>query len=119
MRVARYPKTVITLICPIFKSLAYCSDTAPFPQLADYISGCDMIYHEATFGRIWLRAHSTMHSTAEDAALAARDAGATRLLIGTFHQDERSILLLEEAREIFPETFIAHEGMTFDIPLLR
>lgn len=105
----------------IQRSFAYCSDTAPFPQLADYISGCDMIYHEATFGRDMApTAHSTMHSTAEDAALAARDAGATRLLIGHFSSRYKDpSLLLEEAREIFPETFIAHEGMTFDIPLLR
>jgi len=103
------------------RSFAYCSDTAPFPGLTRFISGCDMIYHEATFGREMAEtAHSTMHSTAEDAAMAANAAGATKLLIGHFSSRYKDpSILLDQAREIFPETYIAREGMTFDIPLLK
>jgi len=101
------------------RSFAYCSDTAPYPDLVKYIYGCNMIYHEATFGNDMIEtAHSTMHSTASDAAVAALQAGASRLIIGHFSSRYKNIgILLEEAREIFPESYIAEEGLAFEIPL--
>ena len=99
------------------RSFTYCSDTAPFPQLVNYIEGCNMIYHESTFGNdMTATAHSTMHSTASDAAIAAREAGAEKLLIGHFSSRYKNPeILLEEAREIFKESYIAQEGTPFDI----
>jgi ribonuclease Z len=52
--------------------------------------------------------------------MAANAAGATKLLIGHFSSRYKDpSILLDQAREIFPETYIAREGMTFDIPLLK
>ena len=31
------------------RSYAYCSDTAPFPELADWVRGVTVMYHESTF----------------------------------------------------------------------
>ena len=31
------------------KSYAYCSDTAPFPELPEYVKGVSCLYHEATY----------------------------------------------------------------------
>ena len=31
------------------RSYAYCSDTAPFPELAQWIKGVSLLYHEATY----------------------------------------------------------------------
>ncbi len=99
------------------RSFAYCSDTAPFPDLINYIYGCNMIYHESTFGNdMTATAHSTMHSTASDAASAAKKAGVEKLLIGHFSSRYKNPeVLLEEAREIFKESYIAQEGTPFDI----
>ena len=31
------------------RSFAYCSDTAPFPELASWVKGVDLLYHETTY----------------------------------------------------------------------
>lgn len=103
------------------RSFAYCSDTAPFKRLYNWIKGVDLLYHEATYG-IELRslAKTTLHSTTHDAALCAKEAGAGKLLISHFssrYKNPDSLLL--EAREIFPESYLAKEGTKFDIPLLK
>ena len=96
---------------------AYCSDTTYLPRLADYVKGVDLLFHEATFGEDnRARAAETFHSTAKQAAMLARDAGVKRLLIGHYsarYTDER--VLLDEAREMFPETQLAEEGMVLPI----
>lgn len=100
------------------RSFAYCSDTAPFPKLQEWISGTDLIYHEATYASD-LRALSrtTAHSTSQDAAKVALASGAKKLVLGHFSSRYRTLdLLLDEAREIFPESYLAEEGMIFDVP---
>ncbi|GAB1474878.1 ribonuclease Z [Bacteroidota bacterium] len=103
------------------RSFAYCSDTAPFTQLPQYLHGVNLIYHEATFGNDMEKmARDTMHSTAADAAKCAADSGAERLLIGHFSSRYRDVeVLLNEARAIFPETFVADEGMEFNIQQVK
>ena len=62
------------------------------------------------------RAEQTCHSTARQAAEMARLSGAKQLLIGHFsarYTDEQ--LLLDEARTVFPETFLAEEGKCFKL----
>lgn len=103
------------------RSFAYCSDTAPFPKLQEWIKGADLVYHEATYASD-LRAlsRSTAHSTSQDAAKAALAAGAKKLILGHFSSRYRSLdLLLDEAREIFPESYLAEEGTIFDVPEKR
>lgn len=99
------------------RSFAYCSDTAPFTKLYDYLQGVSMIYHEATFGNDMEKmAHDTMHSTAADAAKCALNTGAAILLLGHFSSRYRDIdVLLNDAKTIFPDTFIAEEGREFNI----
>ncbi|HBG23794.1 MAG: hypothetical protein A2X17_03055 [Bacteroidetes bacterium GWF2_41_61] len=103
------------------RSFAYCSDTAPFQKLALYVKGVDLLYHETTFGAdLEKMARDTMHSTAADAASCAKDAGAGRLLIGHFssrYKDQN--ILLEQAREIFPQSAVADPGVEFAIPLIK
>lgn len=98
-------------------SYAFCSDTGYFPKLAGYVSGVTLLYHEATFGdENDALARKTGHSTARHAATVARDAGATKLLLGHFSARYKSPSVLEdEARAVFPETEAAREGMTYTI----
>lgn len=103
------------------RSFAYCSDTAPFQKLSFYVKGVDLLYHETTFGADMEKmARDTMHSTAADAAICAKKASAGKLLIGHFssrYKDQN--ILLEQARDIFPQSAIADPGIEFEIPLVR
>ncbi len=59
------------------RSYAYCSDTAPFPELAQWVKGVDLLYHESTFPvSMSDMAAATFHSTTVQAAECAREAGA-------------------------------------------
>ena len=101
------------------RSFAYCSDTAPFAKLKEYIRGVDILYHEATFAsNLTAMAAETMHSTAEDAARTALEAGAKMLIMGHFSSRYRDMdIFEEEAKKIFKNSHIAEQGMEFDVPL--
>ncbi|NMB36429.1 MAG: ribonuclease Z [Bacteroidales bacterium] len=103
------------------RSMAFCSDTAPFPELASYIRGVDLLYHEATFAEDLVdMARKTFHSTGAQAATVALEAGVGRMVIGHFSSRYRDPdVILKEAQAIFPATELAREGMKFDIPLVR
>lgn len=94
------------------KSYAYCSDTAPFPQLADWVRGVDLLYHEATYPQEMAdKAAQRFHSTTVDAARCAADAGAGRLVIGHYSSRITDFeALLQECRNIFPGTLAAQDG---------
>ncbi len=94
------------------RSFAYCSDTAPFSELKGWISGVDLLYHEATYGKDMEKlAETTTHSTASQTAACALEAGVSKLLIGHFSSRYPNLsLLLDEARAIFPNTEIPKEG---------
>ena len=95
------------------RSYAYCSDTAYKPSLQEYLEGVTLLYHEATFGEDRTdRASTTHHSTARQAAMMAKTCHAKRLLIGHYsaHYPDENVLL-REAKEVFPNTVAANEGM--------
>ena len=99
------------------RSYAYVSDTAYHPAIAEQLSGVHLLYHEATFAEAdSSRAATTCHSTARQAAQIAQAAHAQRLVIGHFSSryDDETVLL-QEAREVFPQTELASELRVFDI----
>lgn len=99
------------------RKYVYCSDTVPCPKNIEYIHGADLLYHEATFANSEkARAKETYHSTAEEAAIFARNAEVKKLVIGHFssrYDDEK--VLLKEAQNIFPTTESAKENISFKI----
>jgi ribonuclease Z len=99
------------------RSYAFCSDTRYVADLVPQLQGVDLLYHEATFLEDNAsRAAEVYHSTAQQAATIAADAGVGRLLIGHFSSRYKQFEpFLEEARTIFPETYLAVEGETFVI----
>ena len=99
------------------KRYAFCSDTAFHPEIVPYVEGVDLLYHEATFAeRDLARAKETFHSTARQAATIAREAGVKRLVIGHYSaRYENTAFLLDEAREVFPETILGNEGMVLSV----
>ncbi|HOW40234.1 MAG TPA: ribonuclease Z [Bacteroidales bacterium] len=98
-------------------SYAYCSDTRFFPRLPDFVKQVTMLYHEATFDMEKNElAAVTFHSTTTDAANIALKAEAGSLLIGHFSSRYRNTdSLVEEARTVFPRTFAAVDGKSYEI----
>ncbi len=93
-------------------SYAYCSDTAYFPKITEWIKGVTLLYHESTF----LEDNSdlatkTGHSTAKQAALIAKEAEVENLLLGHFsaRYRDRSVFL-DEAKPYFDKTEVASES---------
>ena len=103
------------------RSYAYCSDTAPFPELSQWIRGVDLLYHEATFpAEMSEMAEKTFHSTTLQAAQTALDAGAKRLLVGHYSSRFPSVdFYLDELKTVFPNAELAHDLDEFEIPLLK
>lgn len=99
------------------RAYAYCSDTRYMPELAEKLQGVDVIYHEATFLKDQQsRAFETGHSTAQQAALLAKDAKAGQLLLGHFSVRYRNLSpFLEEAKQVFANTQLAIEGESYSI----
>ncbi len=99
------------------RSFAYCSDTMPFKRLSQWVEGADLLYHEATYGLdLADMAKKNGHSTASAAAQCAKEAGAGRLILGHYSSRYPNLeLLLSEAREIFPQSYLSEEGAVFEI----
>lgn len=99
------------------RSYAYCSDTRYIPTLHQLLCGVDTIYHESTYASDYEdRARLYYHSTSQQAASVARDAGAKQLLLGHYsarYIDESKILA--EAKAIFPNSKLTDEGKIFDV----
>ena len=101
------------------RSYAYCSDTAPFPELAGWLKGVTLLYHEATFPEEMSEmAQKTYHSTTLQAARTALEAGVGKLIVGHYSSRYPSIdFFLEELRSVFPATELTHDMDVIDIPL--
>lgn len=99
------------------KSYAYLSDTSRSAVAARRIKGVDLLYHEATYTKEFVRdAKERGHSTAADAAQIAVAAEAKALIIGHFSSRYKSPeALLAEAKEIFENTQLAEEGETYTL----
>ena len=99
------------------RSYAYCSDTAPFPELAEWVKGVDLLYHEATFPADMAdMAEKTFHSTTLQAAQVAKDAGVGRLLVGHYSSRFSSVeFFLDELRSVFPESHLASDLLEIEI----
>lgn len=99
------------------KVIAYCTDTRPCRTAIELARDVDLLIHEATFtSDMAEEAREFGHSTARQAAEIAREANAKRLLITHFstrYPDPR--VLLDEAREVFPETILADDLLEVEL----
>ena len=99
------------------RSYAYCSDTAPFPEEAEWLKGTTVLYHETTYlEELADQGAQRHHSTTLQAARLAKEAGAGKLLIGHYSSRNAEIKSYEaECRSLFPETYATSDGDTYDI----
>jgi ribonuclease Z len=99
------------------RQFAFFTDTNVQLHLAPYLLDCDLLYHDATFmDNLKEKAHETGHSTAIQAALFAKEAGVKKLILGHFSSRYGNLEpLRSEAQGVFPETYLAIEGKSFNI----
>lgn len=99
------------------RKFAYCSDTIYDTGIVPNIEGVDLLYHESTFDDMEVeRAAATFHSTARQAATIAKSAGAKKLLLGHYSSRYKDLsVLLEQAKEVFSESYLSEEGITYQI----
>ncbi|MCR5454524.1 MAG: ribonuclease Z [Bacteroidales bacterium] len=111
------PNSELSIDPPKPRSYAFVSDTTKLDSVVDIVSGVDLLYHEATYDNSYVkRASETFHCTAGQAAEVAKDANVGKLVIGHFSGRYNSVSLLEkQAREIFPNTVAAEDGMKIEI----
>ncbi len=101
------------------RRVVYTGDTRPTEATVAAATEADLLVHDGTFADDHReRARRTAHSTVREAGAIAREAGVRRLAlthISTRYagQDDR---LLAEAREAFPEAFVARDGTTVTVP---
>ena len=99
------------------RAFAYCSDTAYFDELINYIKGVDLLYCETTFlKKDKDKAALTLHSTTLDAAKLAKKGRVKKLLIGHFSSryDDDNVFINEVA-SIFENVIISEEGKKIDV----
>lgn len=108
---------LLTIPPPEPLSYAYCSDTSYFKRITSFVKGVILLYHEATFDKSLSELASiTGHSTTLDAARVAVESGVRTLIIGHYSARYKEINnLVEEARTIFPETYPAIDGKTYEV----
>ena len=100
------------------RKVTYSGDTVPCENLIELGKKSDIIIHEATFSNdLSDIAKEKMHSTSIDAALDAKKMGAKQLILThiSSRYQEDSIILLEEAKEIFPNTLLAIDLMRISL----
>ncbi|HYY41080.1 MAG TPA: MBL fold metallo-hydrolase, partial [Pyrinomonadaceae bacterium] len=105
------------------RAFAYCTDTTFCAQSVALARDADLLIHEATFiAADEELARQSMHSTARAAAEVARAAQVRQLVLT--HISPRyapgnaveATELLREARAVFPQTIMAQDFMTLDVP---
>jgi ribonuclease Z len=99
------------------RTLVLTGDTAPAASVVQAAQGADVLVHEATFlADERDRARETLHSTAGEAALVAREAGVRMLALTHLSTRYFGHEVVEEAREVFPETVVPRDFDVIDIP---
>jgi ribonuclease Z len=112
-----YKNEELTLAPRRSRSFAYCSDTAYNEALVEKLKDVHLLFHEATFTKDeQSKATETLHSTAEQAGRIAKMANVDRLVIGHFSARYKDLSpVLEEAKTVFANTYLANEGEIFSI----
>jgi ribonuclease Z len=110
----------------IGRKFVYCTDTIYCDSAVELAHHADVLVHEATFAHQDAElAYQRLHSTSTMAAQVALGAGVQQLIMTHFsprYAPGNAIVLedlLSEARAIFPNTIMAHDFYTHEIPRRR
>jgi ribonuclease Z len=100
------------------RRVVFTGDSRPAESTVKAAEGADVLIHEATFADDeHPRAIETGHATAREAAEVAAKAGVKQLVLT--HLSARYSInaaeLLQQAKEVFPETIIARDGFELEV----
>ncbi len=108
------------------RKFVYCTDTVYCDNAVELAQDADVLVHEATFAHQDAEmAYQRLHSTSTMAAQVALGAGVNQLIMTHFsprYAPGNAIALddlLKEARSIFPNTIMAYDFLTQEIPRRR
>ena len=98
------------------RKIVYSGDTAMCDNMIDKSREADLLIHEATCSHKIIGERNN-HTSAKQAAEIAEEADVERLVLTHISRRYRneSEKLLEEAREVFPETYMGEDGRKFEI----
>jgi len=100
------------------RKVTYTGDTVPCEKLIELGRNSDVLIHESTFSKeLSDIALEKKHSTSVDAATDAKKMGAKQLILThiSSRYQEDAVKLLEEAKDIFPNTLIAEDLMRVEL----
>ena len=105
------------------RKVVYCTDTVYCDSAVELAQDADVLIHEATFAHQDAQlAFERLHSTSTMAAQVALGAGVKQLIMTHFsprYAPGNAIGLddlLQEARAIFPQTILAYDFFTYEVP---
>lgn len=105
------------------RKLVYCTDTIFCENAVDLADGADVLIHEATFSHQDAEmAYQRLHSTSTMAAQVALAAQVKQLIMTHFSpryapgNEIQLSDLLSEAQAIFPNTIMAYDFLTYEVP---
>jgi len=105
------------------RKVVYCTDTVYCDGAVELAKDADVLIHEATFAHQDAElAFDRLHSTSTMAAQVALGAGVKQLIMTHFsprYAPGNAVILddlLQEARAIFPNTQLAYDFFTYEVP---
>ena len=105
------------------RKFVFSGDTSYCPNIIEIAKGADLLVHEATYlDEDRGLAERAAHSTAASAAKVAKEADARKLILTHFSArydaegGSRMNDLLTEAQTIFPNTQLAYDFLSYEIP---
>lgn len=114
LRVNHPIPTCAVRLCAEGKTLVYTGDTNVCEELSAFSKGADLLLADGGMTDAQWR-ETSPHMSARIAAQTANAAGVKRLLITHLSPDTLPSTLLNEAREAFPDSFVAAPGVTFTL----
>jgi ribonuclease Z len=99
------------------KKIGVSGDTRPTKKLEVFFKNCDYLVFDSTFlDELKEKAIQTLHSTAKEAAVFAKNANVSNLILTHFsarYKDEK--VLLDEAKTIHNSVIAANDQLKIDI----
>ncbi|WP_298522642.1 ribonuclease Z [uncultured Methanobrevibacter sp.] len=99
--------------------ITYSGDSRPCEEMIEFAKDSTVLIHESTFSKEDNEnAEAHAHSTSVDAAYIAKQSNSKRLILthlSTRYGENYTKIILNEAKEIFENTELAHDLETFEI----